>query len=138
MPSAMNWVAKTDFPVPEAPATRTLSPSGMPPPSILSNSGIPMERRRVLGIFLTCPASPRVREKACSPAGVMRKVCSPGTDACPRFHDLEFPHNGTSLRSLVKPKEAIGDRENGIITDFTLDIFPDQKSRGLPTRQEQG
>ncbi len=43
-----------------------------------------MERRRVLGIFLACPASPRVREKACSPAWVMRKVCSPGTDACPR------------------------------------------------------
>ena len=44
------------------------------------------------------------------------------------------------LRSarLVKPKEAIGDGEYGIVSDLTLDIFPDQKSRGLPTGQEQG
>ena len=49
-----------------------------------------MERRRVLGIFLTSPASPRVREKACSPAWVMRKVCSPGND-----------HEGVVLKVLL-------------------------------------
>ena len=55
-----------------------------------------------------------------------------------QFHDLEFPHNGTSLRGLVEPKKAIGDSEYGIVSDFTFDIFPDQKSRRLPTGQEQG
>jgi hypothetical protein len=37
-----------------------------------------------------------------------------------QFHDLEFPHNGTSLRCLVKPKEASGDRENGIVPVWLL------------------
>jgi len=35
------------------------------------------------------------------------------------------------VRNLVKQKEAIGDRENGLSRSH-LDIFPDQKSRGLP------
>ena len=37
----MNWVARTDFPVPDGPATSRLSPSGIPPPSIASSSAIP-------------------------------------------------------------------------------------------------
>ena len=64
MPSAMNCVASTDFPVPEDPATRTLSPSRTPPSSILSSSGIPKERRRWLTGFLTRAVNPNVREKA--------------------------------------------------------------------------
>ena len=91
------------------------------------------------GHLLACPVSPRVREKACNPALVMRKVCSPGTDACPRsftiwsFRTMEF-----RSERLVEPKEAIGDREHRVVADFTLDIFTDQKSRGLPTGQKQG
>ncbi len=96
MPSAMNWVARTDFPVPEDPATSTLSPSRTPPSSILSNSGIPKQRRRLLGGFLLRAVNPNVREKACTPASVMRKVCNPGTESCPRsfticsFRTMEF------------------------------------------------
>jgi hypothetical protein len=55
---------------------------------------------------------------------MMRKVCSPGAVAVSRS---VASHNGTSLRSLVKPKEAIGDRENGIVTALALDIFPTRK-----------
>src|SRR5438105_3920717 len=53
----MKCVASTDFPTPEGPATRMLSPSRMPPPIILSNSGTPMEsRRRRIG-FILFPAN---------------------------------------------------------------------------------
>ena len=62
----------------------------------------------------------------------------PGHGRLPaQFHDLELPHNGIPVRSLVEPQEAIGDREYGIVADLTLDIFPDEKSGCLPTGQEQ-
>ena len=39
-------VASADLPVPDGPAMSRLSPSRMPPPSILSNSGMPSDSRR--------------------------------------------------------------------------------------------
>ena len=83
-PSAMNWVASADLPVPEGPATRRLSPSKMPPSSILSSSGTPTESRRRGAKFSFLPVNPKVREKACSPSSLMRMVCRPGTEAWPR------------------------------------------------------
>src|SRR6202041_579485 len=52
--------------------------------SILSNPGMPKERRRSQGGFLLRAVNPNVREKACTPASVMRNVCNPGTEAWPR------------------------------------------------------
>ena len=80
----MNWVASTDFPVPQGPATSRLSPTGMPPPSIASSSGMPIDMRWQSAAFSVRPVRPKVRGNACRPARVMRKVWSPGTEACPR------------------------------------------------------
>jgi len=88
-----------------------------------------MERRRVLGIFLLVQPAKSTRKGLQPRLGNAEGVQSGHGRLPAQFHDLEFPHNGTSLRNLVKPKEAIGDRENGIVSDLTLDIFPDQKSR---------
>ena len=83
MPSAMNWVAKTDLPDPDGPAINTLSPSGIPPPIIASSSGTPHASRRRSRALSLRPVRPKVRGNAWMPSPVMRKVCSPGTDACP-------------------------------------------------------
>ncbi len=99
-----------------------------------------MERRRWPGgSSLACPISPSVREKACSPASVMRKVCSPGTDACPRsfmicnFRTMEF--RSATWQSQKRPSATVN---SGIVAHLILGIFADQKSRGLPTGQKQG
>ena len=66
------------------------------PSSRPSAQGIPTERRRRTAGFILLPTNPSVREKACSPSLLMRMVCNPGTEACPRsfmicsFRTMEF------------------------------------------------
>ena len=52
--------------------------------SARKKAGMPMERRFCAGIFRERAARPSVREKACRPSSVMRKVCMPETEAWPR------------------------------------------------------
>ena len=54
-------------------------------PSPLSRDPLaPLDsRRRRAGLMLRAP-SPKVRGKTLKPAPLMRKVCKPGTEACPR------------------------------------------------------
>ena len=69
----------------QGPDTRTELPAGMPPPNISSRAGIPMEIRLVDTGFTSRAVMPKVRGKTCTPASVIRKVCSPGMEACPRI-----------------------------------------------------
>ena len=98
-----------------------------------------MERRRALGNLPCLSGQPKSTREGLQPGiGDAEGVQSRHGRLPAQFHDLQFPHDGISLRRLVEPEEAIGDREHGIVAHLPLDIFPDQKSRGLPTRQEQG
>ena len=67
-------------------------------------------RRRATGsIFL--PSNPSVREKACNPSSLMRKVCNPGTEACPRslmicnFRTTEF--RSVTCESQKRPSATV-------------------------------
>ena len=92
----MNWVPSRVLPVPDGPATSTLSPSGMPPPSIASSSATPNERRPRPLARSTLPSRPNVRGNVWSPESLIRNVCRPGTEPCPRsfttcnFRTIEF------------------------------------------------
>ncbi len=46
-PSAMNCEPSTDFPDPDGPANKRLSPSGIPPPISSSSPRIPVDTRRL-------------------------------------------------------------------------------------------
>ena len=99
-----------------------------------------MERRRRGAPFsFLLPVNPRVRENACTPPSVMRMVCNPGTEACPRsfmicnFRTTEF--RSATCESQKRPSATVN---SGIVADLFHDILADQKRRGLPTGQKLG
>src|SRR5450432_3647535 len=86
-PAAINCVASADFPVPEGPATRRLSPSRTPPPIILSNSGKPTTPRWFLGFE---DESQRAREGLQAAIADADGVQSRHRILSAHFHDLQF------------------------------------------------
>ena len=138
IPSAMNWVAKTDFPVPEAPVTKHAIAFRNAPAHHAVQLRNPDGKASLAGWFAFVSAQPKsTREGLQTGIGNAKGVQTWHRSLPAQFYDLQLTHDGISLRNLAQPEEAIGDGKYRVVTQLILGVFTDQESRSLPACQEQ-